>query len=261
MKFIVPLVALLVFSTIVVSCKKIQPEMTTLNEECDCAKEVSSEFSIEELSEPNVFGFYTETDTSFENKNIRFTALQDDAEYTWYIGTEVLTGQSFLRYFDNTTAGTDIPVTLVVRKTPNNICFPNDDGYDSITKVVSIVSLDEIANGVYNMEGTYRLMAPHLSDSVEIDLEFYYAHPLINGNYHSVMVYNWDGQGAECEGNFGGGMFVQPPNYREFETEITTNCGDVKLNMARTMTNEIILNVEYREGSVIKYYYYKGRKL
>lgn len=235
--------------------------MTTLNEQCDCAEEVSANFIIEELSSTTMYGFYTETDTSFKNKNIRFTALQDDAEYTWYIGTEVLTDQSFLRYFDNSTAGTDIPVSLVVRKTPNNVCFPNDDGYDSITKVVSIVSIDEITNGVYNMEGSYRLMAPHLSDSVDINLEFYYAHPLINGNFHSVMVYNWDGQGAVCEGNFGGGMLVPLANYREFETEIVTNCGDLKLNMLRTMTNEIILNVQYREGMVIKYYYYKGRKL
>lgn len=262
MKLYVPFLAIIVFAVTAVSCKKeVQPDMSALNEECDCAEETSADFMIEELSAANIFGFYTETDTSFEEKNVRFTALQDNADYTWYIGQEVLTDKSFSRYFDNTTTGTYIPITLVARKEPNNICFPNDDGYDSITKVLTVVSINEVLNGTYNMEGTYRLEAQHLSDSVDITLDFHYDHPQFISGGRSVMIYNWDGQGAVCEGNQGGGMGVLPVNHGEFETEKTTNCDDLKLTMVRSMNNEIDLVVEYREGFDIKYYYYKGRKL
>jgi len=258
MKLLLYIVAALLLIT---SCKKEQPELTPVNEDCDCASEVSADFKIEELNSPNFEVFYTLTDTAFANKNIRFSAQAPNAAYKWYLGAEVLSDSSFSRYFDNTTADTDVQVTLVVRKTPNSICFPGDDGYDSITKTLRIVGGNDLLNGNYNMEGTYRVIAPHVSDSINIVVEYYYNHPLSNGGGRTVMVYNWDGQGAFCEGNQGGGMGVPPVNYREFITEVTTNCGHVQLHVHRQINGEVLLDVGYRENSVNKTYHYKGRKL
>ena len=92
---------LLFFSTLLFACKKEQPALRSLEEDCGCAKEVSADFVMEESTYFNTsWEKLTETDTIFMNKNVQFRALENNAEYTWYLGSEVLHEQSFYRYFD-----------------------------------------------------------------------------------------------------------------------------------------------------------------
>jgi hypothetical protein len=174
MKYSILFVSISIF---LASCKKEkQPELSPFNEGCDCAKEVSADFIIEEFwGDINGWELRTETDTAYTNKNIYFSAKQDSAEYKWYLGTEILTEQVIGRFFPNTdTENQTIAVSLVVKKKPNNICFPNDDGYDSIIKYLHFVKLPENTGAFQtyplNMAGTYRVKMPHLADSHDISI-------------------------------------------------------------------------------------------
>src|SRR5690554_4902010 len=124
MKTLFKILILTVFTALFFwACKKEQPEILNAEDPCECANEVSADFKIEESS-GTVLQYLTETDTVFKNKRVYFTAQEDDATYTWYIGIEEFTDQSVFRYFDDTWAGTNIPITLVVEKEPNAACFP-----------------------------------------------------------------------------------------------------------------------------------------
>lgn len=94
-------------------------------------------------------------DTLIENG--AFTADELDAtSYTWKVGVGVYHGKQLSLSFGNVTPGTLIPVKLIVHKTPNKNCFPNDDGIDSVTKNIRITrGLTE--GGALNFEGTYEM--------------------------------------------------------------------------------------------------------
>ena len=161
---------------VLVSCKKEQPEMHTMHQGCDCAHEVSADFVMEELTTPNPnFVQYTSTDTIYADKNVRFRALENDAEYTWIIGSEVIHEQEVTRYFGTDLSGDVIPIQLIVKKKANTICFPNDDGVDTVTKYL-VVGPEFDDYGFYNdpyprFEGTYRMKDVNSSDSIDIQID------------------------------------------------------------------------------------------
>jgi hypothetical protein len=184
------------------ACKKEQPEMTNESKDpCECASEISADFKIEE-STGSFAGDFTETDTVYKNKWVYFTAYENEATYTWYIGLDVLTDQSVNRYFSDTWEGYDIPITLVVEKEPNSVCFPNDDGYDSITKTFHI-SQYPISTGIPfsdidagPIEGKYRVKSSHLPDSFDIELDLIVDSQ--GGSGHFFNIINYNGYGDSC---------------------------------------------------------------
>jgi len=168
--------------------------MNTVQNACDCLNEVSAEFTIEEVtSYSQPWEKRTETDTTFMKTNVAFTAKEKDAEYTWCIGSEIITDKTFARYFGYTSAGQNIKVTLVVKKKANTACFPNDDGSDSITKVFHVAPfiLDTGIDYVFPpLEGTYRMKSNYLTDSFDISKNFQ-ATAMFN-------IQNYDGEGSNC---------------------------------------------------------------
>jgi hypothetical protein len=158
------------------SCRKEKPELAEEVNPCDGANEVNGNFIIEEMTTVNTnFALYTITDTIYKNKSVRFTALEDDAEYTWYIGTEVLHTKEVTRYFSDTWSGVNIPITLVTKKKSNKLCFPDDDGYDSITKFFHVSNLPiwNIPDAILGpVEGSFRMHSPHLPDSFDINMRY-----------------------------------------------------------------------------------------
>lgn len=122
MKFIAYISILAGLFVTINSCRKEQPAMKTLNEDCSCANEVSADFWMEEK-----YGFephekYTETDSIFAAKVVRFRAKEQNAEYTWYLGAETEQGvASVERKFPASFIGQILPITLVVKK--NRITF------------------------------------------------------------------------------------------------------------------------------------------
>jgi hypothetical protein len=190
---------------LVLACKKEKPELNVSNHDpCGCAQEVSAEFVIEE-SGSFIFDDlpdWVETDTIMHSKTVRFRAIETDAdEYTWYLGAEVLSTSSVVRDFPSQLANSDIPVTLVVRKTPNSICFPNDDGYDSIVRVMHVSQFPIIPSGSGDVqlgpiEGTYRFFAPQIGDSIDVSFNAL-KRPGGSSTIH-VDVQNPFGDGVDC---------------------------------------------------------------
>jgi len=168
-----------VLVVILTSCAKEQPELTPVNEDCDCASEVSADFEILELeSLPQFDPEGTDSDTILLDKNVLFRATEEGAEYTWYIGAEVLNTREVGRSFPSAFANQDITVSLEVRKQPNLICYPQDDGYDSITRTFHVQNYDygalttEYDGGVTLMEGTFRVFGQGLADSIDISIDY-----------------------------------------------------------------------------------------
>ena len=244
---------------IVFSCKKIQPEMSVLNAGCDCAKEVSADFLMEEMTTGNTnFSEYTKTDTICNNKNVRFTALEDDAEYTWYIGTEIIHTKTFVRYFSNL-SGQNIPIKLVVKKKPNLICLPNDDGHDSIEKHLIISTNTSYSDTSYILEGTFRLKDINQTDSVDITVDFRHS-----ANYPFLLdLFNFDGQGTNSldfnpliQNSIGNSNSLLAFNYRQ----IWFNMNSYSSILHHDLNGVITLNIINNNPSLPSYFY-KGRKL
>lgn len=258
---------------ILLACKKEQPGMQNADDPCACASEVSADFVIEERLMHIPEEIWIETDTSLHDKRVRFRALEDDAEYIWYIGLDVETNQAPWKFFSDQWAEQDIVISLVVKKEPNTICFPDDDGYDSITKTfhVSKYVIDNGYNDDYELgtiEGTYRVFSEELNDSIEIDIDVYN----IN-NTPSVNISNFDGSGIICGGDVTRGL--KAISYREIiidpwyafvdsSSNLCTGISGVIRNPINGPAELIIKSLRWEEtpsNIVEKKFHYLGRKI
>ena len=250
-----------VFLLALFSCKKDQLELKKTKDPCSCASEVSADFVIEESS-GGFIGDLTETDTILKNKWVYFTALEKDAVYKWYIGVEVFTEHSANRYFDDTWVGSNIPITLVVKKDPNSTCFPNDDGYDSITKSFN-VSKYPISTGVPfsdveagPIEGMYRVKSSHLPDSFDIEVNITTGGQGGNlGRYFNITNYN--GFGDSCIEQ----SEVKGMNYRQIWNYPPTGYCDNLYAMIHNRMDGITEMKMSWNGDGGGFLYYYGRKI
>lgn len=198
----ITITSLALLFVLVLACRKEKPQFDLSDKDpCSCAQEVSAEFKIIELEDSPQFNpIGTETDTICRERGVYFIANEDDAEYTWYIGSEVLHTKQVGRYFTSDWINQDIPITLVVRKDPNLTCFPNDDGYDSVVKLMHVYPRPILIpqDTVYftPTAGTYRMKGPHLVDS--FDVTFWATPHLASGVDYSYKIFNYDGLGSNC---------------------------------------------------------------
>ena len=237
------------------ACKK-QPLMTEFNQNCSGNTMVSAQFTMEELA--SQIGSINEdkrtnTDTIYHESNVYFNALEDNAEYTWYVGQEIIHERSFYRYFDASLIGQSLPITLVVKKTPNNICFPEDDGYDSIVKYLTVV---EDLPGFYFLdnhlfEGTFRVKDQNSTDS--IDIEIYIKHAgEDNYFFNRIDFYNLEGNNELKRG-----LDVGLRTYRQrwFNMNPLPYGGRIY----RRMDGVLELQIQRSDDDIV--YLFKGRKL
>jgi hypothetical protein len=258
-KILLLLLGFIVFTLI--SCKKVQPNMDTVD--CSCAKEVSADFTMEERGTvfgPNPDRFLTLTDTTSRNKVVKFSAKEVDAEYTWYIGTEIINSKTFERNFPDIWAGQNIPITLVVKKKTNRICFPNDDGYDSITKIlhVSQYPIETADNFIMgSLEGVYRFKSAHLADS--FDVTFYFSKNTSIDLFELFNLENYDGMGANCYDNRG----IEAGNYRQCFIINNGYCSLLEGNIHNKMdgTATMDFSIYYPGHPNYQVFNYKGRRI
>ena len=249
---------------VMIACKKEQPEINDAKDPCACASEVSANFTIEERGWGSVNHRFTETDTIYHPKNVRFTALEEDASYTWYLGAEVIHEKSFMRLFDETTVGFDIEVTLVVKKEPNLTCFPDDDGYDSIVKYMYVSQYpildwnnDTIIRG--GITGTYRVKGPHLSDSFEVKVWTAFG---VDPLETKVNITNFDGLGTNCAERHAD---LRDANYRQIWINPVGTCHGLRGYIHNRMDGITEMNFSYSiqpfDGYNIINRIYYGRKI
>lgn len=157
-------------------CKKNQPQMTSLSEECKCVSEVSANFKMGEeydgelfdLDTINIFKKYSGSFESLGSSYVKFEAnIQNAISYEWQIGSNstVQTTKEFGLYF-NDTIGT-IAVRLIVHAIPNKLCFPNDDGIDTTIRYLTLISMEKP-----DILGKFIGHNPNISESdfiIEID--------------------------------------------------------------------------------------------
>ncbi len=100
---------------------------------CEGKHPVTADFHIYEVSQlalPDRWELY-DTDT-VAAWDVVFKALEENAEYEWHLGSEIIYEKQFHR--TKFPLRTNIPVTLIVRKEPDTECFPDDDGIDTLTR-------------------------------------------------------------------------------------------------------------------------------
>lgn len=245
------------------SCKKdIQPTLQELD--CDCAKEVSADFLMEEMTTGNInFAKYTDTELIYGDKNVRFTALDESADYTWYIGTEIIKTKEVTRFFSNSMIGQTVPIILVTKKNANTICFPKDDGYDSIIKYLTIVS-DKDNFDTTLIEGIYRVKSPLVADSFDIIVDITKNLNLGWETYY-VNLYNYNGLDSNCISL----IKAFNKNYRQIflddnfttMTECQNLDGNILLKKDNTVEFNLITGFQDYEPMPLKKIKYLGRKL
>ena len=116
-----------------------------MDDPCEGAEEVTADFTIMEDGYPSTLPLGSPLDTLFKPfdtdtvrlTRVEFTAKEEDAEYTWLIGAETLHTRSVVR--SGFPKGETIPITLIVKKEPNTMCFPDDDGIDTLVRYLHIL--------------------------------------------------------------------------------------------------------------------------
>jgi len=93
--------------------------------------------------------------------------------WEWHIGADIIPMEKIVSR-SNFPKGEEIPITLVVRKTPNKKCFPNDDGIDTLTK--NYLAVDYHFNYDYPLQGVYEMQ--------------YDSHPTVKGKFKFKVYIN-----------------------------------------------------------------------
>lgn len=88
-------------------------------------------FSYIYWTDQDFFWEHSDSDT-IHSRYVEFEAPEGMDKYTWIIGSEVLHDRVVSR--GEFPRNESIPITLIVEKTPNSICFPNDDGIDTLVR-------------------------------------------------------------------------------------------------------------------------------
>ena len=170
---------------------------------CSGKSDVSAAFLMEEdvpwvFTDSLVFR-YIDSDTS-NSPHVRFTALDPDATYEWYIGAGRYSKQQFTLRFDEVqrdAPGSTIPITLVTTRTPDAACFPNSTGKDTLTRYLTI--MDRCSTRI---TGTFLgrwINKPGRTDtfSVRITISDYPYYPGIDCDLNTIT--NLQGPGSDCE--------------------------------------------------------------
>jgi hypothetical protein len=184
----------ILFALLLLGCKK-KDFSDTGGYNCALQQEVKADFMMGELwgdefieldtiAMPIDYGDGTTAQIEKDNLcHVHFKAKLDGATYEWQVGNNgtVQTTKSFSLQFSYR-VGT-IPVRLIVHKTPNPYCFPNDDGVDTVTKYLTITNVEP--HPYFGKFKGYCLSKPEETFTIQIDTtkfnSIYY--PINTGHY------------------------------------------------------------------------------
>jgi len=230
----------LLFLSLLFACKQDAPENPCKNQE-----EVRAEIKLEE----QVGELWFEGDSVNSLNFTRFTSVQDADEYTWYLGSEVIKTKSFKRW-----ALPDgwINVSLAVRKIPNKLCYPNDDGYDSTSKLFYFwPEYRDINDGpplapyypVYGTYKGYRLSNPNHEVIVSVKDTFW-----TNKNNKPMYVYMLSGIPYDNRGTTDSGQRESTPFIGFSPKVIYFKLGGLPIQLSN---GQVIEWIPYIEGYAI----------
>lgn len=145
-------ILMLPFLLLLVACP--EEEVPVKPDPCDGEVPFSADFHIYEAHEsfPENWVYY-DTDT-VGIPSVIFHALNDNANYEWHLGSEIITERTFTRmYFP---INEFIPVTLIARRKKDTGCFPDEKEIDTVTRYFYTLGITE--DGCYENnvnEGTF----------------------------------------------------------------------------------------------------------
>lgn len=158
MKFI--LLYLVTIFFILVGCKKTKPELVNV---CDMVEPVKASFQMGykieidscDHSSHNDYFVLEDSDTSFGGLITFKSTVSCYDSVRWIIGTDptIYTDTEFSLFFNNTWIGSTIPVTLIAKLKPSPLCFPDDDGIDTLTRNLYIAQYDDSAGNAGDFIG------------------------------------------------------------------------------------------------------------
>ncbi|MEN9639623.1 MAG: hypothetical protein RLZZ262_1492 [Bacteroidota bacterium] len=114
---------------------------------CASSQEVSADFRIENRVGPSpAAAYFVESDgtccfplPTYGTSIIRLTANQDNLNYKWIIGSDTIYNQEYAFVFGAEFCGGTYPITLIVSGQADTVCFPNDNGMDTLTRMLAVV--------------------------------------------------------------------------------------------------------------------------
>jgi len=161
------------------ACKKEKPCKDPSNPKCEnydpCygKKAPSADFIIEGNAwHALIFNgkdkFSIEDSIFYPNGNgIRFIAKEEDAKYTWKLGSETIEQKEFYRTFGSTPFGT-FWVSLNIEKDVNNRCFPDYTGTATLTK-----KFETRPYYAFPIMGKYKVLFEGSTDSSIVEIRPY----------------------------------------------------------------------------------------
>ena len=116
---------------------------------------------------------YISEDSIFSGSNIRFrsTFESDEYKHTWYVGSEVLSGFKVTRNFLTVTNRPNyITISHVMEYPVDKMCFPLDDGRDSVSQTFYLIEYWK----ELNVLGAFRGLLKGQTDSFDFKIRTLY---------------------------------------------------------------------------------------
>jgi len=120
------------------------PECSNYNP-CNGQQKTSAHFVIYQQPSSGIGQYYLSKWTYYDVDSVipeyvLFKADITNAQsYEWHIGAGVYNTDTVSLSFMGVAPGTIIPITLILKRTPNTQCFPGDNGVDTFTRNMVIV--------------------------------------------------------------------------------------------------------------------------
>ena len=123
--------------------------------------------------------FKYHTDTALVYNRITFEAKGDYEYYEWQLGDDPTIYNDKIEIFQFKEAWGELKMRLIVKNPPDTLCFPADDGIDTVYKTITVVELDSAA-----IIGSY--LGYHTSDTLDtfrVDVKY-------EGMLKGLIIYN-----------------------------------------------------------------------
>ncbi len=136
--------------------------------------------------------FYETGDTVFPTGVlIRFRCQTEADRVIWVLGKDTVEKRQVERSFGLPYG--KYPVTLIVHAEPNLSCFPEDDGWDTLTRYVHLIPVCEL-----NVFGTFKVLFDGQTDSTLVGIKAKEQNNLLDSCVETnfIELTNFDGKGS-----------------------------------------------------------------
>jgi hypothetical protein len=78
-------------------------------------------------------------DRVIPERMVKIHALTNNAiSYKWIVGLDTITTQDYQFYFSTNFENQTVPITLIIQSEIDSLCFPNDNGIDTVVRYIHV---------------------------------------------------------------------------------------------------------------------------